>query len=149
MHSFIHSQNTKFLFLECHLCQINIICIIVPKIISSVLSAPPLSYSLFATKTLGSYELYENGIIRVDTISVVFAVLGCYAVYDGNCLLTFRDSLSVPSSRTKQFKRKHIKIVCLKINSNGKITSIRRSFYWKLLGNRMNLLGLLDSLIWE
>jgi hypothetical protein len=34
----------------------------------------------------------------------VFALLGCYAVYVGSCLLTFQDSLSVPSSRVKQPK---------------------------------------------
>jgi len=32
-----------------------------------------------------------------------FTLLTCYAAYDGSCLSTFWDSLSDPSSRSKQF----------------------------------------------
>jgi len=34
----------------------------------------------------------------------ICALLECYAAPGGNSLLTFRDNLSVPSSRVKKFK---------------------------------------------
>jgi len=40
-----------------------------------------------------------SGFHRV--VNVIFALLGCYAAYNGSYLPTFRDTLSVPSSRFK------------------------------------------------
>jgi hypothetical protein len=36
------------------------------------------------------------------------ALLGCYAACNGNYLPTFRDNISVPSSRVKEFKKKNM-----------------------------------------
>jgi hypothetical protein len=38
-------------------------------------------------------------------VDEVFALLSCYAAYVGSFLPTFRDSLSVPSSRTDRLSR--------------------------------------------
>jgi len=51
--------------------------------------------------------------------SEICAFLGYFAVYSGNSLPTFRDNLTVPSSRVKQFKNagKQIELVWSVIGS--------------------------------
>jgi len=49
----------------------------------------------------------SNYIHRIERLnkfhpSQVFALLVCYAGYIDNCLLTFKESISIPSSRSKQ-----------------------------------------------
>jgi hypothetical protein len=39
-------------------------------------------------------------------VGEISGVLGCYAASCGNCLSTFRDNVSVPSSRVKKSKKK-------------------------------------------
>jgi len=39
------------------------------------------------------------------SVDEVFTLLGCYIVYVDSCLLTFQDSLLVPSSKVKQSKK--------------------------------------------
>jgi hypothetical protein len=38
-------------------------------------------------------------------VNEIFALLRCYATYIGGYLPTFRDNLSVPSSRVNQYKK--------------------------------------------
>jgi hypothetical protein len=39
-------------------------------------------------------------------VAEILALLGYYAALSGSCVPTFRDSLSVPFSRAKKFKKK-------------------------------------------
>ena len=65
----------------------------------------------FNSVTSGGSQLNKGGGGRAVSPSAlanlrkfeVFALLGCDAAYVGRCLSTFRDILSVPSSRVKQF----------------------------------------------
>jgi len=42
-----------------------------------------------------------------------WAVLGCYTARSGNSVLTFRDNLSVPSSRAKNSRSRHRGVLCV------------------------------------
>jgi hypothetical protein len=46
-------------------------------------------------------------------VDEICALLGCYAASSGNPLPTFRDNVSVPSSRVKKSKKKKFIIVLL------------------------------------
>ena len=46
-------------------------------------------------------------VLQTNGVSEVFALLGCYSARLGSSLPTFRDSLSVPSSKMKQCSSSH------------------------------------------
>ena len=60
----------------------------------------------------GFYSTSATWDFRRDTHEFC-ALLGCYAAYSGNSAATFRDNLSVPSSRMKQSKKGAFLFVCL------------------------------------
>jgi len=47
---------------------------------------------------------HDVKVLRANYEDVICALLGCYAAYGGNSLLTFRHKLSVPYSRVKKSK---------------------------------------------
>ena len=62
------------------------------------------SYSHAFVRVLG-YSAYCVPILWQKCMSLRPPLLGCYAVLGGSWLLIFRDKLSVPSSRVKDFKK--------------------------------------------
>jgi len=64
----------------------------------------PSDRNNFLSKKTARYSIqlkpYEIWGLRRGVVEA-FALLGCYAAYVGSCLPTFRDSLSIPSSRAE------------------------------------------------
>jgi hypothetical protein len=64
-------------------------------------------------------------------VDKICALLGYYAASCGNCLPTFRDNVSVPSSRVKNPRRKesrHRNVDCIWEGARGVVISKRANF---------------------